>query len=106
MFANKTHGSCTSTAIYQTTVLRALGIPTRMILCIPPADASDPAQVKMLDKGLTHHQVRRDVLLGAIGGRQQLQQSHVLRSICGRDAGGGSTTRRWDKTCSLKTTSG
>jgi len=38
MFANRTYGTCTSTAIYQTMVLRALGIPTRMILCIPLAD--------------------------------------------------------------------
>ena len=72
MFANKTHGSCTSTAIYETTVLRALGIPTRMILCIPLADGSDPAQVEMVDKGLTHNQVRRDVYLGVIGRGQQL----------------------------------
>lgn len=68
MFANKTHGTCTSTAIYQTTALRALGIPTRMILCIPPADGSDPAQVEMLDKGLTHHQVRRDAYIGVSAG--------------------------------------
>lgn len=68
MFANKTHGTCTSTAIYQTTALRALGIPTRMILCIPPADGSDPAQVEMIDKGLTHHQVRRDAYAGVSAG--------------------------------------
>jgi len=69
MFANKTYGTCTSTAIYQTTVLRALGIPTRIILCIPLADGSDPAQVEMVDKGLTHPRVRRDALHGAtVGG--------------------------------------
>jgi len=69
MFASKTYGTCTSTAIYQTTVLRALGIPTRIILCIPLADGSDPAQVEMVDKGLTHPRVRRDALQGAtVGG--------------------------------------
>jgi hypothetical protein len=68
MFARKTYGTCTSTAVYQTTVLRALGIPTRMILCIPPADGSDPAQVEMIDKGLTHHQVRAIAAMGVIAG--------------------------------------
>src|SRR5262249_36071355 len=68
MFANRTYGTCTSTAVYQTTVLRALGIPTRMILCIPMADGSDRAQVEMLDKGLTHHRVRHDACMGAISG--------------------------------------
>jgi hypothetical protein len=68
MFAHKTYGTCTSTAVYQTTVLRALGIPTRMILCIPPADGSDPAQVERLEKGLTNHRVRQDACLGVIAG--------------------------------------
>ncbi len=68
MFARKTYGTCTSTAVYQTTVLRALGIPTRMILCIPLADGSDPAQVELVDKGLTNHRVRCDACLGALAG--------------------------------------
>jgi RNA polymerase sigma factor (sigma-70 family) len=68
MYAHRTYGTCTSTAVYQTTVLRALGIPTRMILCIPLADSSDPAQVEMIEKGLTHHRVRHDTCLGTISG--------------------------------------
>jgi RNA polymerase sigma factor (sigma-70 family) len=68
MFACKTYGTCTSTAVYQTTVLRTLGIPTRMILCIPLADGSDPAQVELIEKGLTNHQVRHDACLGVISG--------------------------------------
>jgi RNA polymerase sigma factor (sigma-70 family) len=63
MFTNRTVGTCTSAAVLQTTVLRALGIPTRMVLAIPLADASDPAQVAMVEKGLTHRRVRRDVFL-------------------------------------------
>jgi hypothetical protein len=57
MFARKTYGTCTSAAVYQCTVLRALGIPTRMILAIPLVDASDPAQVALVEK-LQHHGVR------------------------------------------------
>lgn len=68
MFAAKTYGTCTSSAIYQTTVLRALGIPTRMILCIPLADGSDPAQVDLVDKSLTNHRVRNEACLGALSG--------------------------------------
>src|SRR5579859_6219924 len=68
MFAHKTYGTCTSTAVYQTTVLRALGIPTRMILCIPLADGSDPGQIEMIGKGLSHHRVRADACLGALSG--------------------------------------
>jgi RNA polymerase sigma factor (sigma-70 family) len=68
MFGHKTYGTCTSTAVYQTTVLRALGIPTRMILCIPLADGSDPAQIDMIARGLTNHRVRSVASLGAISG--------------------------------------
>src|SRR5262249_13529291 len=50
MFACKTYGTCTSYAVYQTTVLRALGIPTRMITAIPIVDASDDAQLDLVDK--------------------------------------------------------
>ena len=51
MFASRTHGSCTSTAIYLTTVLRALGIPTRMVLALPLVDANDAAQLAMVRDG-------------------------------------------------------
>ena len=68
MFARRTYGTCTSTAVYQTTVLRALGIPTRIILCIPLADGSDMAQFEMIEKGLTNHQVRHVACLGAMSG--------------------------------------
>jgi hypothetical protein len=62
MFYNKTHGSCTSVAIYLTTVLRALGIPTRMIMACPAVDASDERQVKMVQDRISHHRVRLTML--------------------------------------------
>jgi hypothetical protein len=80
MFANKTYGTCTSTAVYETTVLRAVGIPTRMILCIPPADASDAAQVEMLEKGLTHNSVRRDIVQGVRAGGNNFN-SHTFCEV-------------------------
>ena len=62
MFENKCYGTCTSTAVYLTTALRAVGIPTRMILAIPPADGSDALQVRMIEDHIAHHQVRRTLL--------------------------------------------
>jgi hypothetical protein len=64
MFARKTYGTCTSAAVYQATVLRALGIPTRFILTIPVVDPCDEAQVGMAYKNLKHHRVRNDVFYG------------------------------------------
>jgi hypothetical protein len=69
MFANRTHGSCTSTAVYLTTAMRALGIPTRMVLGIPMVDGNDPAQLKMVRDGIHHHRVRRELLQGLSGAR-------------------------------------
>jgi RNA polymerase sigma factor (sigma-70 family) len=64
MFARRSHGTCTSTAVLLTTVLRALGIPTRMILAIPPADGNEPSQLELARSGLHHHRVRQAVEQG------------------------------------------
>jgi len=64
MFYNKTHGSCTSFAVYLTTVLRALGIPTRMIIVVPLVDPSDEKQIDLVRERITHNQVRRTMLAG------------------------------------------
>ena len=64
MFEHRTHGSCTSTAVLITTALRALGLPTRMVLGIPMVDGNDPAQLTMVRNGIHHHRVRRTLLQG------------------------------------------
>lgn len=61
MFYHKTRGSCTSSAMALTTVLRAVGIPTRMVLAIPIIDGSDPNQVSDVGR-LSHHRVRGTIL--------------------------------------------
>lgn len=63
MYRNKSRGTCTTSANYLTTVLRAVDMPTRMILTIPVVDGSDARNVEML-KRLTHPVVRRDVTTG------------------------------------------
>ena len=62
MFYNRTHGSCTSVAVYLTTVLRALGIPTRMIMACPVVDPSDERQVEMVKERISHNRVRVTML--------------------------------------------
>lgn len=57
MFERGTRGSCTSSAIYLAGGLRALGLPTRIVYCIPAIDVTDPEEVAML-AGLRHPQVR------------------------------------------------
>jgi hypothetical protein len=64
MFQNKMFGACTSFAVYQTTVLRALGIPTRMIIVIPVVDPSDERQVRLVREGISHDQVRKTMQAG------------------------------------------
>ncbi len=66
MYYNQTHGSCTSSAVLLATVLRALGIPTRIILTIPIVDANDSDQIAMVQKNIHHHQVRAKISDGLL----------------------------------------
>jgi hypothetical protein len=70
MFYNKVHGSCTSYSVYLATILRALGIPTRIVLCIPPFDPNDGGQAAMFYAAIHHNQVRETVraALQGVGG--------------------------------------
>jgi hypothetical protein len=68
MLRQKIHGSCTSSAIYQQTLLRALGVPTRSTVAMPPADGNDPAQIEMLQKGLAASALRDSILRGPSAG--------------------------------------
>src|ERR1035437_7137993 len=70
MFYQKVHGACTSSSVYLATILRALGIPTRIVVCIPPFDPNDAAQAEMFYAAIHHHQAReivRTALDGAHG---------------------------------------
>ncbi len=70
MFRNKVHGSCTSYSVYLATILRALGIPTRIVFFIPPFDPNDGAQARMFYDNIHHNQVRETVrrALGGVHG--------------------------------------
>lgn len=58
MFESKVRGSCTSSAILWCASLRAVGIPTRIVLHVPLVDASDPEELGWLASRLSHHRVR------------------------------------------------
>ncbi len=64
MFEHRTRGSCSSTSIYLSGCLRALGVPTRTVLVVPIVDANDDGEIAML-RGLTNHEVRRTALTAA-----------------------------------------
>src|SRR5262249_49979801 len=80
MFENKTRGSCTSSAIYLDGCLRALGIPTRVVLGLPCVDPSDPREIEMVKRGITHPGVRR-IVLQAIEGQAGSWVNHTLNEV-------------------------
>jgi hypothetical protein len=48
-FYNQTHGSCGSTANFHSTILRSVGIPTRIIQTVPIANPNSDEQKNLLD---------------------------------------------------------
>lgn len=79
MFETKSYGTCTSTAIYLQTGLRALGLPARTIYCVPPVDASDPAERAF--PAALHHEGMRAVLEESVGRLQENWASHTLNEV-------------------------
>jgi hypothetical protein len=47
--------------VYLATILRALGIPTRIVFCIPPFDPNEEAQARMFYDNIHHHRARETV---------------------------------------------
>jgi len=80
MYAHAQRGSCTSSAIYLCGGLRALGLPTRIVLFIPLVDASDPAQVALVGERLTHATVRATIL-GALADLGDSWTSHTYDEV-------------------------
>jgi hypothetical protein len=94
MFYNKVHGACTSSSVYLATIFRALGIPTRIVFCIPPFDPNDDAQARMFYDNIHHNQVRETVRLRSMA-------RAALKTTCSTKfmliiAGFGSITKPWD----------
>jgi transglutaminase-like putative cysteine protease len=81
MFENKVRGSCTSTAIYMNGCLRALGIPTRIVLAIPVIDANDASELAMVRENVSHHGVRRTILAGLVAIPKGNWTSHTFNEV-------------------------
>ncbi len=80
MFEHGERGSCTSSSIYLNGCLRALGVPTRIVLCIPLVDANDERERAMLERGITHRELRASVT-AAIGGLKGSWTSHSFNEV-------------------------
>ncbi len=80
MFEHQTRGSCTSSSIYLNGCLRAVGIPTRTILCIPVIDTSDEREMEMVRSGLSHHRVQ-SIVLEALTPLGRSWTSHTFNEV-------------------------
>ena len=80
MFEHGARGSCTSSAIYLNGCLRALGLPTRIVLCIPVIDASDEREQELVRRGITHNAVRK-TLMNALSRLKGSWASHTYNEV-------------------------
>ncbi|HTF89904.1 MAG TPA: hypothetical protein VK843_15930 [Planctomycetota bacterium] len=80
MFANKTRGSCTSSAIYLSTGLKAAGIPTRTVVCVPVVDSSDDREVAWINSRISHKAVRR-ILAKSAAEQRGSWTSHTFNEV-------------------------
>jgi len=80
MFERAQRGSCTSSAVYLSGCLRALGVPTRTILVIPLFDAGDEREWAMARERIEEPYVRRTVLAG-MSGLERSWASHTFNEV-------------------------
>ena len=67
MYLAKTHGACTSTSTYMATILRAIGIPTRIVVTIPACDPNDEDQIRKLIAAVRYHRIAYQIREGTAG---------------------------------------
>jgi hypothetical protein len=80
MFETRIHGSCTSSAIYLSTGLKAAGIPARTIVCVPIVDANDEREVAWIESRITHQGVRAQ-LARAVADMKGKWASHTFNEV-------------------------
>jgi transglutaminase-like putative cysteine protease len=61
MYYNRVRGSCTSTSIYLSTILRALGIPTRILVATPPFDPNSQSQADAFYRNISDEHIKEAV---------------------------------------------
>ena len=80
MVQEKVRGDCTMTATLLATVFKSLGIPTRIVLSIPIADANSPENVKMAETALKHPVTKSHVLKN-LKDNAGMWQSHTFNEV-------------------------
>lgn len=80
MFRTKTRGSCTSSAIYLSTGLRAAGLPARTVVCVPVVDSSDEREVGWIADRITHRGVR-SILKRSAAEQRGSWTSHTFNEV-------------------------
>lgn len=80
MFETRLRGSCTSSAIYLSTGLKAIGLPTRTIVCVPVVDANDEREVAWISSRIEHVGVR-NVLAQAAESQRGSWTSHTFNEV-------------------------
>jgi hypothetical protein len=80
MFETKLRGSCTSSAIYLSTGLKAIGLPARTIVCTPIVDANDEREVAWIGARIAHVGVR-SVIAQAAEQQRGSWTSHTFNEV-------------------------
>lgn len=80
MFQARVYGNCTASSTLQATVLKALGIPTRIVLDVPLVDANSASQVALARNNIHHFGTRKTVLEGILQGVDQWS-SHTFNEV-------------------------
>lgn len=79
LFNARKIGSCTPTAILFSTILRAMGIPTRIILTVPVIDPNSPTQQASINSKITHPLVKDTIVTGI--GSSRGWNSHTYNEV-------------------------
>jgi hypothetical protein len=84
MYRQATCGSCTSAGVYLQTVFRALGVPTRTTVGMPPIDVNDRTQLDRLRRALRPSTIREPILVGAADGGGWVEHTFNEVFVAGR----------------------
>ncbi len=79
MYRNRMRGSCSSSSVYLSGCLRAIGMPTRTVLCVPLIDANDDAELKMLNQ--IKNRVVRSYLKSSLSRLKGSWASHSFNEV-------------------------
>lgn len=69
LFKNRKVGDCTASATLQATVLKALGIPTRLVVSVPLVDANHPAEIDLISKNMRDGKAKTALMQSAFSSR-------------------------------------